>query len=110
MSDTVLRLAEEPAIAGCVEQMGQVQEQIWLLHTFAEQEVASEAGFRGVFAALRPALADLTAATREVAEHFASSYGEVIGAVEQSARGMRVCDDIVDDDFRRLVTRWAASQ
>lgn len=110
MSDTVLWLAEERVIAGCVDQMSRIQQQIWQLHAYAEQEVANESGFRGVFSALRPALEDLTVATREVADRFGVRYGEVIGAMEQSARALRVCDEMVDVDFVRLATTTEAGR
>jgi hypothetical protein len=108
MSETVLKQADERVIAGCVDQMTQVQHQIWMLHRYAEQEVACDAGFRGVFAVLRPALVELTAATREVADRFAADYGAVIGAVEQSARALRGCDEQIDVELRRLAARMDA--
>jgi hypothetical protein len=102
MSETVLKLAEERVIADCVEHMGRVQRQIWWLHEYAEGEVARKEGFRGVFAILQPALDDLAVATGTVAGRFSEHYGEVIGALEQSARALRVCDEVVDVELARL--------
>lgn len=102
MSETMLKLADERVIADCVEHMGHVQSQIWRLHDYAAHEVANDRGFRGVFAVLRPALQDLVSATESVAGRFSANYGEVIGALEQSARALRVCDEMVDVELARL--------
>lgn len=106
----MLRLADERVIAECVEHMSHVKRQIWWLHEYAEREVASDAGFRGVFAVLRPALQDLASATGMVADRFADNYGEVIGALEQSARALRVCDEMVDLELICLARRLEGSR
>ncbi|MGL5824367.1 MAG: hypothetical protein ACRCYU_05950 [Nocardioides sp.] len=100
-----IQLADESAIADYVEGMERIRQQIWWLHDYAAREVANEAGFRGLFAALRPALDELTSGSRAVAEHFSSAYGAVISAVEEATASLRACDSAVNAELSGLARR-----
>ena len=102
MPEVGLVLAQEEIIAGCLEQMRHLQRQIWLLQRYAEHQVASPVGFRGVFEVLRPALGELTSATEVMARRFSSGYGEVIETLDAAARSLRTCDELIDAEFARL--------
>jgi hypothetical protein len=105
MSEAVLKLADEGAIAACLEAMERVQQQIWFLHDYAAREVANQDGFRGVFALLCPALDDLASSTHAVAERFSTNYGAVIESLAAAALSLRACDGLVDAEFATVVGR-----
>ena len=100
-------ITDAEVVQECLAQMRRVRDQMGRLDEYAGTWVAGPQGFTGLLAPLCQALAEIAAASNDLARGLTARYQEVIAGLEASAHDLAAVDELVAAQWVRLTASVA---